>query len=411
MGRICRIVCSIAILLATLTCTEEQPYSTQDSLGKIVGIVKPTGIITQVSLIQGKTLKTTPSDSTGYFKIDSVDAGIYNLEFEADGFGRHMVNEVIVYARRTTTIPDVFLKPFPDQVAALNPADGTTAYPVNSPIQIEFSVPMMHSSVENNFRTEPPVAGYFTWHDNAERSLVKFYPIDQYATNTTYLITLSTRAKTVYADTLSFSLSASFDTEGLKIISTDPRDQESFILPHAGIYIQFNSKIERHNAEPNFSIDPEIDVAFKWFDSKRIILEPYLPLASNTIFAVTIDENIQDVFGSQLASDYAFSFVTEPLTISNNYPTHGATFISRSTPISITFNTLVDQESVESAFQLSPAVEGWNFQWYDLSRFQYSGTTKLMENTSYTVTIDTTCTDAWGNNLPRTFNFTFTTGN
>lgn len=411
MGRICRSVFLAAFLLVTLTCTEEQPYSTQDSIGKIVGLVKPTGIIATVSLMQGKILKSTQSDSTGYFKIDSVSAGVYNLEITAEGFGRHLVNEIIVYSLRTTTIRDVYLKPFPDQVAALNPANGTISYSVTGSIKIEFNIPMMHSSVENNFSLYPEVDGYFIWEDNAEKSKVTFYPNDQYATNTIYSLILTTSAKTVYGDTLSFPLSASFETEGIKITTTTPENGATFISPQAGIYVYFNSKIERSTFENNFSMTPTVDGVFKWYDSKRVNFQPYAPLASNTFYKATVGENVQDIFGSLLPEDFTFSFQTEFLAVSTNYPAHGATYVSRSTPISIAFNTWVDQESVQNAFHLSPTVEGWNFQWTDLSRFQYSGTTKLAANTTYSVIIDTTCADAAGNTLPKEFTFQFTTGN
>ena len=411
MGRICWNVVSVVFLLVTLTCTEEQPYSTEDSVGKIVGLIKPTGIIAQISLMQGKILKTTQSDSTGYFRIDSVTAGVYNLEIAAEGFGRHIVNEVIVYSQRTSAISDVYLKPFPDQILALNPANGTRAYPVNAPIKIEFNIPMMHSSVENSFSLDPQVEGYFIWEDSAEKSKVTFYPDDQFATNTTYLMSLTTGAETIYGDTLSFQLSASFETEGIKITTTIPDDQATFISPQTGIYVYFNSIIERHTFEENFSIIPTIDGVFKWYDSKRVSFQPYIPLASNTTFVVSVGGNVQDIFGTQLIDDETFSFHTESLAILTSYPANGATFMSRSTPISISFNTHVNQESVQNSFRLSPEVESWNFQWYDLSRFQYSGTTKLAANTLYTVTIDTTCTDAWGNMLPKNFKLIFTTGN
>ncbi|MFZ5515844.1 MAG: Ig-like domain-containing protein [Candidatus Zhuqueibacterota bacterium] len=399
------------LLLFTLTCTEEQPYSIEESFGKIAGLIKPSGIIAQVNLLQGKLIQTTQTDSSGYFILTNVAVGVYNLEFSAEGFGRQFINEISVYSQRTTAIKDVYLKPFPEQVAGLNPADGTTSHPVSYPISIEFNTPMMHSSVEANFILDPEVSGYFRWEDSAEKSKVYFYPDEQFATNTTYQITLTTDANTIYGDTLSFELSASFKSEGIKITNTSPTDQATFISPATYVYIFFNSNMDRATFDENFSIVPAVDGVLHWHNLKQVSFYPYIPLASNTLYAVRIDGKANDVFGSQLTEVKTFAFRTEPLTVSTNYPENGATYVNRSASISISFNTFVNQEKTERAFRLTPAVEGGNFQWYDLSRFQYTGTAKMAALTTYTVTIDTTCTDAWGNSLDKNFSLTFTTGN
>jgi len=403
--------CLVIVLLVTLTCTEEQPYSIEESYGKITGLIKPSGIIAQVNLLQGKLILTTQTDSTGYFILNNVAVGVYNLEVSAAGFGRQIINEIIVYSHRTTAIQDVYLKPFPEQVAGLNPADGTTSHPVSYPISIEFTTSMMHATVEANFILIPEVSGYFRWEDSAEMSKVYFYPDEQFATNTTYEITLTTGATTAYGDTLSFELSASFKTEGIVITNTNPTNQATFISPETYIYIFFNSDMDRATFDENFSIVPAVDGVIHWHSLKQVSYRPYIPLASNTLYAVRIDGMTQDIFGSQLKQVETFAFRTEPLTISTNYPENGATYVNRSASISISFNTFVNQEKTERAFRLTPAVEGGNFQWYDLSRFQYMGTAKMAALTTYTVTIDTTCIDAWGNALDKNFILTFTTGN
>src|SRR4030065_2119 len=46
------------------------------------------------------------------------------------------------------------------------PPDGATDVPVHSTIQISFSQPMQHATVERHLSTNPPRTGKFTWDDN-----------------------------------------------------------------------------------------------------------------------------------------------------------------------------------------------------------------------------------------------------
>ncbi len=394
-----------------MSCTEEQPYFPQDLPGKIVGLIKPEGIIAQIDLYQGALIQTTFSDSSGYFELDSVFAGIYNLEFSSKNYGRQILNDVIVYAGQITTTPDIRLKPYPEQIATFLPVNGEQNFPLTAPIEIQFSTLMDHSSVEADFSLSPGVNGRLAWEIISGNSKLSFYPEDQYASNKIYMMKLTTNAKTSESERLPFDFVSYFKTEGVKITSTIPENNATFVSPQTYIYIYFNSSMERQSVEQNFSITPPRIGDFRWFDSRRFCFQPGAFLESRTQYAIKIGNQAKDVHNNFILEEKIFKFETEPLRITSSYPTNGATSISRSTPITITFNTFVNQETTQNAFSLSPIVEGWTFQWSDLTRFQYTGVTKLQSNTFYTVKIDTTCSDAWGNLLPSNHSFTFQTGN
>ncbi|UCE06873.1 MAG: Ig-like domain-containing protein [bacterium] len=401
----------ILLICFALGCAEEQPYSPQDKPGKIVGRVKPSGIIVQIDLLQGTLIQTTSTDSSGYFQLDSVAAGIYNLEFSSSNHGHQILNEVIVYPGQVTTVPDVHLKPFPEQITSFTPVNGEQNFPLMAAIQIHFSTLMEHNSVENNFFLVPNVNGSFVWEIISGNSKLSFYPGDQYISNSFYMIRLTTDAKTSAGDSLSFDFISYFETEGVKITTTIPENQATFISPQSNIYVYFNSRMDRQSVEQNFLTTPIKMGNFKWFNSRRVSFQPGTFLASSTQYTVTIGANAKDIYNNSLPEDKTFTFETEPLRITSSYPANGATSINRSSQVSITFNTYVNQETVHNAFSLAPAVEGWNFQWNDLTRFQYTGSTKLQANTFYIVTVDTTCSDAWGNLLPTNYSFIFKTGN
>ncbi len=398
------------LILFLIRCTEEQPFSLQDRPGKIVGLVKPEGIDVRVDLYQGTLIKTTSFNTSAHFVLDSVFAGIYNLEFSATNYGRQILNEVTVYPNQVTTIPDINLKPYPEQIINFLPVSDDQQFPLTAPIQIQFSTLMNHNSVENNFSLVPIVNGKFSWEIVSGNSKLSFYPNDQYISNQDYLMTLTTQAKTSYGQPLSFNFQSTFKTEGVKIMSTIPENDASFISPQTLIYVYFNSQMDHQSVEQGFSITPIKMGNFKWFDSRRVSFQPGSYLASNTLYTVTISSEAKDNYGNLLGEEQSLAFQTEPLRIISYYPANGATSVSRSNPITITFNTYVNQDLAQQAFSISPTISDWSFQWSDFTRFQYTGSTKLQANSYYTVTIDTTCSDAWGNLLASNFSFIFQTG-
>lgn len=400
----------IGIFLIIIGCTQEQPYTPDIRPGKIVGFVKPANAISEVSLIQGNVTRIANTDSTGYFEFNLVAAGIYIIKVRARNFGSQIINNLVVYPGQTTAVPEIFLKPYPEQLESTFPVDGAEDFPLTDPIRVKFSTLMDHKAVEQNFYLFPTENGRFQWETISGRSILSFYPNDQYISNFNYLLVITTDARTIYGDSLSFDFQMIFTTEGLKITSTVPDNEATFVSPQSYIYINFNSKLDREAAENNFMITPVKLGNFKWLDSKRLCFQPGTFLASNTIYAVSMLDGTRDIYNTYLQSDATFLFQTEPLLVNSHYPAHGASNVSRLNPIIISFNTLVQQESVQNAFSVDPTIEGWSFQWNDLTRFQYSGSSSLKENTFYTVTIDTTCMDAWGNKLPKNFNFIFRTG-
>ncbi|OQX95757.1 hypothetical protein B6I21_03770 [candidate division KSB1 bacterium 4572_119] len=402
----------LVILCLLISCAEEQPLSTTTITGNVVGIVKPFESNARLDLMQGKLVQTTYADTlSGYFEFKSVDAGVYNIDVSADNYGRRSMNEIIVYQGRTTSTPDIILKPLPEQILTINPANDATNISVTSSIEIQFSLQMNQSSVENNFSITPSVNGYFQWENKTEGSKLYFYPENQYTTSESYLFTLSKEAETIYGDTLSFDISSRFSTEGCKLISISPEDQSTFNSPQVAIYFTFNSSMARNSTENSIQFNPALLGDFKWLDSKRLSFQPGSYLETNTDHNISGLDQLYDVYGTYLSGKSSFTFRTEPLKISSNYPANGATQISRSTAIIVAFNSLVDQASVENAFTIIPSPANWSFQWTDLTRFQYAGTTPLSANTLYSVTIqDSTCTDYWGNILPSKFKLLFRTG-
>jgi hypothetical protein len=96
-----------------------------------------------------------------------------------------------------------------------------------------------------------------------------------------------------------------------------------------------------------------------------------------------------------------------PPNITSTSPSNGATGISTSTVISITFSLEMDHSSVESAVSINPAVTGI-FSWNGTT-VTFTPSAVLNEGTSYTVTISSAASSSSGLNLTSNYVFSFTT--
>jgi hypothetical protein len=130
-------------------------------------------------------------------------------------------------------------------------------------------------------------------------------------------------------------------------------------------------------------------------------------------YTVRIDSSAKDVNGNRLHAPFTATFVPEPhfrvVTIS---PLNGAKEVPISSRIDVSFNSLVDS-SIFSAVGITPALSGrWIFNpafpGPDSSVIHRSFTSSPID-TTYTVTIDSSAHDKYGNRLGQRFLSTFTT--
>ena len=400
----------IVALFMTFSCTEETPLSGQGAnLNSIVGIVKPIGTVALIKVLQGVLITSTYSDSnTGYFEIDNLQVGFYTLEIIAVGYGKNVKNQVQVVADGITSVGEIQLNPFPEQILAIIPSSGSENIQLSDSCGFEFSVLMDRKSVENNFTIVPYVPGHFKWTENTTKNAVYFFLESEFRAYTNYSILLSTGARTIYGDTLSFDIGSKFTTEPVKIEAYTPEHGCTYVKPDVLIYIRFNTAMNRISVEDSFGMIQAANGSFLWHSNEAFSFRPHTFLATNTQYTVVISPNAKDIYGTSLGVTFTLNFSTEPLKITNTNPENGATYIRTDTSIGINFNSTVNQTATENAFSISPSVEG-SFMWTDLTKFTYFPNSNLTPNTSYTITINTNCKDSYGKNLSEIYSFNFTT--
>ncbi|MCK4758219.1 MAG: Ig-like domain-containing protein, partial [Thermoplasmata archaeon] len=91
--------------------------------------------------------------------------------------------------------------------------------------------------------------------------------------------------------------------------SVSPLDGAENVPLDSVISVTFSEIVDQASVESAFSISPSITGIFSW-NGTTMIFTPDLPLAFNTIYTVTIDENAMDRAGNHLAANYTWSFNT-----------------------------------------------------------------------------------------------------
>ncbi|MHB8997110.1 MAG: ice-binding family protein [Armatimonadota bacterium] len=156
------------------------------------------------------------------------------------------------------------------------------------------------------------------------------------------------------------------------------------------------------------------------YEGKTATFTPATNLAPNTKFTVIISRGITSAGGRNLAEAYVWSFTTGtheddyPLSVGSTLPSNGATNVSVSSPISVTFTEPAAPTTVNATtFTLRqgtivlPVAGGIT---YSDRTATFVPNKNLPANFIYTATITTGVLDLAGNPLEKEFTWRFTTG-
>lgn len=202
------------------------------------------------------------------------------------------------------------------------------------------------------------------------------------------------------------------------ISSIRPYNGEEDVDVGTSITIQFRNIMKHESVEAAFHINPAVEGSFSWdwmdpFQSQSYVkFTPHDPLATSTVYQVTIDTSASDTSGIKLLEPYQFSFTTEPIRIRNTRPAHNDVWISPMTDIRIIFNCLMNIESVNSAFRLVDSnlneVTG-DLSWIGANYMCFRPSSALATKEEYTASINSTAEDISKKNMPGVYSFSFFT--
>ncbi len=197
-----------------------------------------------------------------------------------------------------------------------------------------------------------------------------------------------------------------------------PYDGQADVSVHSSIRFSFRRPMDQESFESAFHIQPVTQGYFSWIGTfppgwaYEALFDPRGPLATNTLYQVTIGETASDTSGVSLSEPYVFSFATEPVKVQNTSPEHNQTWVAPILEVRVIFNTNMDFQSVQEAFKMVDSdlneVTG-SFAWVSSQYLRFTPGVALVTSETYAVTIGATASDLSGSKLPEAYSFSFST--
>ena len=194
------------------------------------------------------------------------------------------------------------------------------------------------------------------------------------------------------------------------IISVAPSNGSISVPSTTDITVNFSQAMDQASVQNAFSTNPITTGTFSWVGD-TMTYNPTNNLTIETTYTVTIGTGAMSTSGSTLSSDYSWSFTTLDITapeVAGVTPLDGSIDVSVNTDLTVTFNELMDQTSVQNASSINPKATG-TFSWGG-NTMTYNPSSDLSAGNLYTVTIGTGAKDLSGNSLTSAHNWSFTTG-
>jgi uncharacterized protein YfaS (alpha-2-macroglobulin family) len=250
------------------------------------------------------------------------------------------------------------LPPQPPKIIRWAPVRGQEQG-LGEPIEITFDQPMDREAVTAAWVISPQVAGTFAWQDNT----FSFMPsADGLARATSYRVTLSTEARSAVGLPLAEAFALDLHTIGyLEVASVHPAPGTKEVTADSLITVVFNRPVVPLTAvsQPGqlqpLQFSPPISGQGQWLNTSIYTFEATPGFRAGTTLKVTIAaEPLAQVTNAVLAEDYVWEFSTERPKVTEVSTSDPQSFIGPSPTISITFNMLMDHDSVEQRFALRP---------------------------------------------------------
>jgi alpha-2-macroglobulin len=226
----------------------------------------------------------------------------------------------------------------PPQVVVIDPAPAASAVKMRERIRLDFSQPMDHASVEQNFVIDPPVRGSFEWvalipeppqgpspllaRDPKLRAssarngeALIFTPSESYARNTRHTVTVAAGARAANGSVLGKTFTSTFTSVPLPaVISTQPGN-ETQGAPIDTFQIGFSAPVSPATIIDRLRFSPAISFTdvFSYYDEYNNTFNMSLALRPSTAYRVRVAPGIADDFGAVISEVVDLRFTTAAL--------------------------------------------------------------------------------------------------
>jgi hypothetical protein len=225
-------------------------------------------------------------------------------------------------------------------------------------IDLAFSEPVDHTSVEQRFRIEPYVGGTFTW-DRSTTAI--FTPAHKLPSDTAFSVIVAAGFADVAGNAAPDPTGPfEFRTIGPPVVaSMTPPGGTTGVPTDTVVQLEFDRLMDTASVETALKVEPAAPHDVSW-SGPGLTITFRGALAFGTTYSVTVGRDAADTDGSHLAAPYSGTFTTVAagLGVDAVVPSDGVAGIGVRTPIAVMFDGPIDPASVDGAIRITPAVGG-----------------------------------------------------
>jgi len=302
-----------------------------------------------------------------------------------------------------------------------NPDNAATNVPLNQVITVTFNEEMNPSTINSSsfiVTGNTTVAGNLTYSGTT----ATFTPASNLATNTTYVVKITTAVKDVRGNALQEDYIFTFSTGATLsplVISTSPTSNQTGIVLNKVVSATFNMPMEASTLNATTFTLKQGTTAINGvvtYSGNTAFFTPNTNLTANSVYTATITTGAENTANFPMANEYAWNFTTgtviAPSLISTD-PLMNETGVALNKVITATFDQAMDPLTVTSlTFTLmqgtTPVLGLVNYSGMIAS---FTPTNPLLQNAVYTATITTGVKNLAGNSMPHNHVWNFTTLN
>lgn len=310
-------------------------------------------------------------------------------------------------------------------VVSVSPGAGATGVQGATTVRATFSERLRPSTVTTSTFTvsnTAPVAGSVTVTD----SIGLFTPSSPLAPNTTYTARITTGVQDLAGNPLAsdyvwtFRTGAPADTTRPTVAGIAPANGSDGVTVSTTVRVTFSELMDPSSFDAGTLLlsGPSGAVAGTVSLSGAVAtFTPSAPLAHGTLYTARVTTDAEDLAGNRLASDFVFTFTTEPPPdgtrpeVVSVQPLHTETGVDPGTTVKASFTEALNSATVNASTFLLASASGAVSGTVTLTDFTatFTPSTPLAHGTEYTATITTGVQDLAGNSLATSYAWTFTT--
>lgn len=301
-------------------------------------------------------------------------------------------------------------------VSTTNPIDGASGVPLSQIVSATFNEEMNPLTINQSTFTitvaGAPVAGTVTYSGTT----ATFTPASRLVVNTLYTGRITTEVKDVDGNALQTDHVWTFTT-GLNplVVSTDPANLAVNVALNKIITATFNMSMNPLTLNATtFTVKQGTTTILGaiTYAGTMVSFTSAAPLAENKVYTVTITTGTTNIVGTELASDYVWSFTTgiTPIVVSTD-PMNNATGVALNKVITATFNMPMNPLTLSATtFTVKQgAIPILGTITYSGSTVSFKPAAQLENNKVYTATITTGAANTVGAGLASDYVWNFTT--